>query len=159
VRFLFSAPVVAWRFYLARYLVGLALFVVAMVFVPLAFGVIVTPVPVWPVAAAAALFGLLIGSLALLAGALTRHDGAIVIGVTLVASLAQAMVRAPTVAPPAWFRGLATALPPIDAAGQVRDAWMSGASADAGQLVHVLGYALAMLVAALLVIRRAPLVR
>lgn len=157
VRFLFSAPVVAWEFYLLRFVIGLASFVAATALIPVGFSLLVFPVPVAPVAATAALFGLLLGALAHLAGALTRRDGAVVIGVTVLASVLQPLARADAL--PGWLDALATVLPPIKAADEVRIAWMSGAAPGAGDLVLVLGYALAMLVVSLLIIRRAPLVR
>lgn len=156
VRLLFSAPVSAWRFYLSRYLVAAALFVAGFSLVPLLFGLIVLPVDLLPVIASSALYALLLGSLAMLAGALTRRDGAVVITVALAASMLQGIARDAEVG---WITVAARALPPLDAADQVRAAWLSSGTADPGQLLLVLGYGLAMLVASLVVIQRAPLVR
>lgn len=159
VRFLFSAPIVAWRFYLQRYLVGAIGFVACYALVPVLFSWIVFPVAVLPVVASAALYALLIGSLALLAGAITRRDGLVVILVTLVGSLLQAIVRNTPAQVPDWMPWVAKALPPIDAADQLRTAWLGGLSFDPGDLTLVVGYALAMLVTALFTIHRTALVR
>ena len=70
---------------------------------------------------------LLLGSLAMLAGALTRHDGGVVIGVTLVGSIVQALVRTAPEAVPAWMTWLARGLPPIDLADQLRGTWLRDA--------------------------------
>lgn len=157
VRFLFSAPVVAWQFYLARFVIGLVCFVAATALIPVGFSLLIFPVAVAPVVASAALYGLLLGALAYLAGALTRRDGAVVIGVTLLASVLQPFARTDQL--PGWLDVIATALPPLKAADDVRTAWMSGAAPVTQDLVLALGYALAMLVVSLLIIRRAPLVR
>lgn len=157
VRFLFSTPVVAWQFYLLRFVIGLVCFVAATVLIPVTFSLLVFPVPIAPVAASAALLGLLLGALSYLAGALTRRDGAVVIGVTLFASLLQPFARADEL--PGWLDAIATALPPLKAADDVRTAWMSGATPVTADLLLVLGYSLAMLAVSLLIIRRAPLVR
>lgn len=157
VRFLFSTPVVAWQFYGARFVIGLACFVAAMALIPLGFSWVLFPVPVAPVVASAAMYGLLLGGLSYLAGALTHRDGAVVIVVTLAASLLQPFTQRGEL--PGWLDALASALPPLHAADTIRTAWLAGDAAGTGDLLLVLGYALAMLVVSLLFIRRAPLVR
>lgn len=157
VRFLFSAPIVPWRYYLQRFLVGAASFVLAVSCIPVLFGFVVRTVPVAPAAASAALYAFLIGSLALLAGALTRRDGALVIGVLLVAGLLQPIAAQAEL--PAVVETLAAVLPPLHAADRVRADLLQGNTPDGRALVHALGYASGMLAAALVVLRRAPLVR
>lgn len=159
VRFLFSTPVVAWQFYLQRYLIGVAAFVACYSLVPLGFGWLVFPVPVAAVVASTALYAFLLGSLAMLAGAITRHDGGVVIGVTLVGSILQALVRTAEDGLPAWMFWLSKVLPPIDTADQLRTAWLTGTSYATSDLTLVLGWSLAMLVVGLFTIKRAPLVR
>lgn len=157
VRFLFSAPIVPWRFYLQRFVVGAVCFVLAVSCIPLAFGLVVRTVPVAPAATSAALYALLIGSLALLAGAITRRDGAVVIGVLLLAGLLQPLAAQAEL--PAALEAFAASLPPLHAADRVRADLLQGSTPDGRALVHVLGYASGMLAAALVVLRRAPLVR
>lgn len=157
VRFLFSAPVVAWQHYLLRAAVGTALFAACFVAIPLGFGAVLTPVPVVPVFTASVLYALLFGGLALLAGAITRRDGAVVIVVALAAALLQQVALAEGVPP--TVRWLAALLPPIVPADQVRTAWLAGEAAATGDLARTTGYAVGMFVAALAIIRRAPLVR
>lgn len=158
VRFLFSTPVVVWQYYLQRFTIGILLFAAALALVPWGFGLLLFPVPVWPVVSGALLYALLLGALAMLAGALTRRDGAVIIVVTLVASVLQQAARMnPEV--PGWVARTAAVLPPVDTADQVRTAWFAGRAADTGDLVYVLAYALGMLVTALAIVRRAPLAR
>lgn len=157
VRFLFATPVVAWQYYLLRFAVGLLLFTTAVSLVPLGFSVVFFAVDVLPVVLAAATFALLLGSLSMLAGAITRRDGAVVIVVTLGAALFQQAAR--TGDAPRWMELLAAALPPVNSASRLQEAWFKDQAIDTGDLSLVLGYALAMLVTALFTIRRAPLVR
>ncbi len=159
VRFLFSTPVVAWQFYLQRYLVGLVAFVGGYALVPVLFSWIVFPVGIVPVIASATLYALLIGSLAMLAGAITRRDGLVVIVVTLFGSLLQSIARNAPAQLPDWMRWVAGSLPPIDTADQIRGAWLAGRAFDHGDLTFVVGYAVAMLVTALFTIHRTSLVR
>lgn len=157
VRFLFSTPVVAWQFYCARFVIGLICFVAATTLIPVGFSLSIFPVPIAPVAASAAMYGLLLGSLSFLAGALTHRDGAVVIVVTVAAGLLQPLAARDQL--PGWLAAVASALPPLHAADGVRTAWFNGASPGTGDFLLVIGYALAMLVVSLLIIRRAPLVR
>ena len=157
VRFLFAAPVVAWQHYLVRAAVGIALFAACFLAIPLGFGALLTPVPVLPVFTSALLYAVLFGGLALLAGAITRRDGAVVIVVALAAALLQQVALATEA--PSTVTWLAALLPPVVPADQVRSAWLAGESAATGDLARTAGYAVGMLVAALAIIRRAPLVR
>lgn len=159
VRFLFSAPVVAWQYYLLRLAVGMATFTAAFALVPVGFSLLVFEVPVLPVLAAAALYAFVFGALGVLAGAWTRRDGAVVIGVTILSMALHAIVRAGEARTPAWMTWTERALPPIATADAVRAAWLGGLPADPADLARVLGYSAAMLVIALVTIHRAPLVR
>lgn len=157
VRFLFATPVVAWQYYLLRFLVGIALFTAATSLIPVAFGLLLFRVPVLPVLLTAGTYAFLLGSLAMLAGAFTRRDGLVVIGVTLASLMFQALSRSGDA--PRWLGVVAAVLPPVDTADRLRAAWFQGDPAATGDVTLVLGYALAMLVTALYTIHRAPLVR
>jgi ABC-type transport system involved in multi-copper enzyme maturation permease subunit len=157
VRFLFSAPIVAWQYYLLRFTVGVTLFVLATALVPLVFGRVFVPVPLGPVLLAAVLYAMLLGSLAMLAGALARRDGVVVIAVTIAAFGFQGIAAAGEA--PRWIALVASALPPINTVQGLASSLLRGVPAHTGDLSLVLGYALAMLVTALYTIHRAPLVR
>lgn len=157
VRFLFSAPVVAWQYYLLRFLVGITLFTAATTLIPVGFGLVFFRVPLLPVLLTAGTYALLIGSLAMLAGAFTRRDGLVVIAVTLASLMFQGLSRSGDA--PRWMELVAAALPPIGAADRLRSAWFQGDPAATGDVTLVLGYTLAMLITALYTIHRAPLVR
>ncbi len=157
VRFLFASPVVAWRHYLARAVVSLVLFAAALALIPLGFGAVVVAVPVLPVIGAALLYGLLLGSLGLLAGAITDRDGPVVIVTVLLSAILQPLAAAGQL--PSWAARLAQLLPPLASADAVRSAWLAGTAPSPGHLWLVLGYSFGMAVAAFVVIHRAPLVR
>lgn len=155
-RFLFSHQVPPWAYYLQRYVLSAVLFVVTMMLFPLGFGAVVEPVPVLAVGASSVLYVLLYGSLAMLCGALLNRDGVAFIAVVILGNVLQDIPR--NVAP-AWARAIADALPPFHALGDLRQALLREAVIDRGDLLHVALYSGAMLAAALLVVRRAPLAR
>ena len=157
VRFLFSRPVAPWAYYLQQFVLSTAIFVATVTLFPLLFGWLVTDVPVVPVVKVAALYALAYGSLALFCGALLNRDGLFFIGVIAVAQMFTAADDAGALN--TVFSYFAKALPPLFSVGQIRAAWFAGNPADAGDLQHVIGYASAMLVAALWIIHRRPLVR
>jgi hypothetical protein len=154
-RFLFSHPVRPWAFYLQRYVVTALLFTAVMTLIPVGYGAIVAEVPVLGAGASSLLYVLLYGSLAMLCGALLNRDGIAFIAVVILGNVLQDAREAL----PRALQVLGDALPPFDAAGDVRTALLRGAAADAGDVVHVVAYSLAMLAAALFVVRRAPLAR
>lgn len=157
VRFLFAAPVSAWRHYLVRSIAGVTLFATAFLAVPIGFGAVVTPVPVLPVLQGALLLAFIYGSLTLLAGAITAKDGPVAIVLVVLSTVLQQLAKAEQL--PRWAEVVAGFLPPLVLAGEVRGTWLAGADAAGGDLLLVLGYSLGMLVTALVVIHRAPLVR
>jgi hypothetical protein len=157
VRFLFSRPVLPWGFYLLQFAANLVLFIIAVSVIPLAFGALITEVPILPVVRTAALFGLLYGSLGVLCGAFLNRDGLAFIGAIIVSGTIQQIDRANQLGPAMRF--IADALPPIGAAGQVRGAWFADQAAKAADLRLVIVYSFAMLVVALWTIHRRPLVR
>jgi ABC-type transport system involved in multi-copper enzyme maturation permease subunit len=157
VRFLFSRPVLPWAFYLMQFVANLALFIVAVTMIPLAFSALITGVPLLPVLRTAALFGLLYGALGALCGAFLNRDGIAFIGAIIVSGTIQQIDRADQLGP--IMRFVADALPPIGAAGRVRGAWFADQAANAADLRLVVLYGLGMLAVALWVIHRRPLVR
>jgi len=136
VRFLFSAPVRPWAYYLARFVVGLALFAACFAAVPLLFGAVVDAVPVFPVVQSALLYALFFGALVTFAGAITRFDGQVTIGVAVVAYLMQTIAREERNLP-GWAGLLARALPPVVPLDGVRADWLAGRAADTADLVLV----------------------
>lgn len=156
-RFLFAKPVVAWAFYLQQFLVGLVLFVAAMTLVPILFSLTVTAVPVLAVAQSALVFALLYGALVALCGALVSRDGVAFVTVAATSTVLQQLGK--TGALPDWLAQVAGVLPPFMAADAVRALWLSGAPVAARDIVHVTGYAIGMLAAALFLVRRLPLAR
>lgn len=154
-RFLFSHPVVPWQFYLQKYLLTAALFGLAMMVIPLVYSAVVADVPVLGVAAAAILYAFIYGSLAMLCGALLNKDGIAFIGVIVVTSVLQESAQML----PGWLAQVARALPPLKVADTVRRDLLAGNAVDTGDVVLVVTYSLGMLIAALLLVRRAPLAR
>ncbi len=156
-RFLFAKPVVAWAFYLQQFLVSLALFVVAMTLVPLGFTALVTAAPVLAVTKSALVFGLLYGSLVVLCGALVNKDGVAFIVVAASSFMLQTLGKAGAL--PDWLAGIARGLPPFVVADGMRALWLAGEPVPIGDIMHVVGYSIGMLAAALFLVRRLPLAR
>lgn len=155
-RFFFSHQVPPWAYYLQRYLVSAVLLTATMMLIPVGFSAVVTPVPVLAVGGATLLYVLLYGSLAMLCSALLNRDGVAFIGVVIIGNVLQDIPREVA---PGWLRAIADGLPPFHALGDVRDAMLRDLPIDRGGLLHVVLYSLAMLAAALFVVRRAPLAR
>lgn len=156
-RFLFAKPVAAWAFYLQQFLVALALFVAAMTLIPIGFSAIVTAVPVLAVTQSALVFGLLYGSLVVLCGALVNRDGVAFIVVAASSFMLQGLGKAGAL--PDWLAGIARGLPPFVVADGMRALWLAGEPVPLGDIVHVTGYSIGMLAAALFLVRRLPLAR
>lgn len=156
-RFLFSRPVVPWRFYLQQFAISVVLFVALFSLIPIGFGLIFAPVPIVAVLKSATVYALLFGALALLCGALVNKDGALLIGVVVLATVLQQLERADAL--PRWAGVLADALPPFVAADRLRMRWLGERAIESGDLALVLLYSLGMLVGALVLIRRAALAR
>jgi uncharacterized membrane protein len=156
VRVLFAHQVPPELFYLQRFAVGLALFAATFIFIPVLFSQIVE-VPILGTLLALLLTGFFIGSLLLLIGAVTQRDGLAFIGVFLVANVLQSATQSGN--GPAWLRGLAWFLPPVKQVSDFSTAWLGGRTVEPQDLVLVLGYGIGMLVSALVLIKRAPLVR
>ena len=156
-RFLFAKPVVAWEFYLQQFLVALVLFAAAMTLVPVGISAIVTPVPVLAVTQSALLFGLLYGSLVVLCGALVNKDGVAFIAVAALSFMLQSLGKAGAL--PDWLALVASGLPPFVVADGMRAQWLAGQPVPLGDIIHVTGYSIGMLAAALYFVRRLPLAR
>jgi hypothetical protein len=156
-RFLFAHRVRPWHFYLQRFAVALLLLVALFATIPIGFSLFVTPVSAVPALQSMALYGFLVGSLAMLCGALVQRDGIALIVVFAAASVLQQAKRMGNL--PSVLGVLADALPPFHRASVIRTEWLTGVAVDAGDLLIVIGYGLAMLVAALVVVKRFPLVR
>lgn len=157
VRFLFAHPVAPESFYLQRFLVSLVVSTAIFAVVPLAYSWLAVPVPVLGTLKAYVLIQLLIGSLAALCGAITARDGLAVIVTYLGANILQQLDRADQLAP--WLSTLSKGLPPMNAMERTADALVAGTAVATNELILVLGYAAGLLLAALVIIKRAPLVR
>ncbi len=156
VRILFANQVPPAMFYLQRFAVGLGLFALSFTLVPVMFSQIVT-VPVLGTLLALLLTAFFIGSLALLIGACTQRDGLVFIAVYLVSNILQGLTQGGM--GPNWLRGFAWILPPVKQLSDFSGAWLGGRTVEPTDLVLVLGYGVGMLVSALVLIKRAPLVR
>jgi hypothetical protein len=156
VRVLFAHQVPPELFYLQRFIVALSLFAASFILVPVIFSQIVT-VPILGTLLALLLSGFFLGSMLLLIGAITQRDGLVFIGTYLFSNVLQSITQAG--AGPTWLRGLAWMLPPVKQLGDFSGAWLGGRTVEPQDLVLVLGYSIGMLVSALVLIKRAPLVR
>lgn len=156
-RFLFAHQVAPWAFYLQRYVVGLLMFSLFFMVIPLVFSKFVTPIPILGTLKATLFFGSFVGALAVLAGAITKKDGLLLIGVYLVSSALQQPSAYDAL--PTWAQWISKLLPSTYAAGAVRDAWLKGAPIVSADFWLVAGWTVGMLVAALVIIRRFPLAR
>lgn len=157
VRFLFGHPVAPEAFYFQRFLVALVVSTTFFLSVPLIFSWAATPVPVLGTLQAFLVVQVLIGSLSVLCGAITARDGFALIATYVTAGVLQQLERAEQLAP--WLSVIATALPPVAAMDRAADALVAGTQLVTNDLILVLGYSLGMLLAALVIVRRAPLVR
>lgn len=156
-RFLFSRPVAPWQYYLQYVVVSVVLFVLFTLLVPLGFGFLVTPVPILAVAKSALVYALIFGGLAMLCSVLVDRDGLLLVIVALFSSTLQALAAADQL--PRWAMVLADALPPFGTADALRTSWLDERSIAGGDVVLVVLYALGMLAASLVLIRRSPLAR
>lgn len=158
VRFLFAHQVNPVLFYVQRFVVGLAMLVAYFALIAWGYSQVV-PVPVLGTVLALLLTCWLVGSLTMLAGALTKAEGILVLGVYLVANVLQQVSVAAGESAPRWVRALAPVLPPVNRMSDYAQAWINGRTVDPSDLVLVIGYAAGMFIAALVLLRRAPLVR
>ncbi len=156
-RFTLAHPVAAWEFYLQRFIVALILFVAASALIPLVFSALVLPVEVLGLVKAAALYGLLLGALAMLCGALFTKDGLALIVVFIVTNTLQDLRKADVLA--SWLEPLPRALPPLALLADVRGRWLHGTPVDSGDVLHIVAYGVGMLAISLFLVKRLPLAR
>jgi hypothetical protein len=156
VRVLFAHQVPPEMFYLQRFAVALTLFAASFTLVPVIFSQVVT-VPVLGTLLALLLTAFFLGSMLLLVGAITQRDGLVFIALYLVSNVLQSITQAG--AGPTWLRNFAWILPPVKQLGDFSGAWLNGRTVEPQDLVLVLGYGIGMLLSALYLIKRAPLVR
>lgn len=157
VRFLFSHPVAPAPFYLMRFLLGTALFVLCFLPVPFVLRHFGADVPVIGTIVAMSLTLLLVGGLTTLCAALTHKDGLALILTYMGTQLLQQLASKEVLYE--WMRPIARGLPPVESLSTVVKTLLDGAAWPVTDMIHVGGYGIGMLVAGLLVIRRAPLVR
>jgi hypothetical protein len=157
VRFIFSHPVPPAPFYLMRFLLGVALFVLCFLPVPLVVRYFGADVPVLGTVVAMVLTLVLVGGLTTLCAALTAKDGLLLILTYMGTQLLQQLAAADALH--AWLAPLVRGLPPVVPLSTVVRTLLSDASWPVTDIIHILGYGIGLLIAGLLVIRRAPLVR
>lgn len=156
VRFLFAHQIAPTMFYLQRFAVATALFATTFLLAPLAYSVVV-PVPVLGTLLAVLLSSFFIGSMTMLFGAITQRDGAFFIVVFLLGNVLQGFTAQGV--GPKWMQIISWILPPVRQVGEFSGAWLNGRTVEPQDLVLVLGYGIGMLLSALYLIKRAPLVR
>jgi ABC-type polysaccharide/polyol phosphate export permease len=156
-RFLFAKPVVPWRFYLQRFVVGLAAFVGVYALVPALYSWLVSPVPIAHTLLAVGLMGLLIGGIATLVGALTRRDAFVTVIVYMVTSVLQGASEADALAD--WMDPIVELLPPIAKFTAARAMLLQGLMPDAEVLWHVGLYGAGLVALGLFLVKRLPLAR
>lgn len=156
-RFTMAHPIAAWEFYLQRFLVGLVLFVAASAVIPLVFSALVVKVTVIGMIKSAALQGLLLGALAMLCGALVSKDGLALIVTYVVAQILQDLRKAEVLV--SWLVPVAQSLPPVRLASSLRGDWLRGVPVESSDLLFVVSYSVAMIAAALFLVKRLPLAR
>lgn len=157
VRFLFSHPVPPAPLYLMRFLLGIGLFVLCFLPVPLLVRHFGGDVPVLGTVMAMLLTLVLVGGLTTLCAALTQKDGLMLILAYMGTQLLQQLSAADVLYE--WLKPIVRGLPPIGSLSTVVKTLLDGAAWPVTDMIHVGGYGLGLLVAGLLVIRRAPLVR
>jgi hypothetical protein len=156
-RFTLAHPVAAWEFYLQRFIVSLVLFVAVCTLIPVVFSALVLDVNVLAVAQSAALYGLLLGALAMLCGVLFAKDGLVLIIMFVVTNVMQDLAKADALA--SWLEPIARALPPLDRLAALRGDWMRGIRGDSGDVLYVVIYGAGMLALSLFLVKRLPLAR
>ena len=156
-RFTLAHPVAAWEFYLQRFIVALLLFVAASALIPIVFTALVLPVSVLGLVKAAALYGLLLGALAMLCGALFSKDGLVLIITFAVSSTMQDLRKADVLA--SWLKPVANSLPPVQLLAELRQSWLDGVPVESSDVLFVISYGVGMLAVALYLVKRLPFAR
>lgn len=157
VRFLFSHAVAPAQFYLTRYVVGLLTFLLFFLPLPLVVRYYGADVPLAASMLAMTVTLVFVGGLTTLCAALVDKEGLALVFVYAGSQLLQRLHTQDVLAD--WLDPVAQALPPVGPLGTVIDTLLRGGEWPTNELILVVGYGLGMLVAGLLVLRRAPLVR
>ncbi len=157
VRFQFAHPVSPPLHYLTRFITGLLLYIAIFAPLPLLLSLLGVDIAVVKSLVAIAATLVLIGGLSALCAALTEKEGLLLIAVFMVSQMLQELeaqdMLSDTVA------GIARGLPPIRGLSFVTQQLFTAQAWPTNDMLHVFGYGLGMLAAALLIVRRAPLVR
>jgi hypothetical protein len=157
VRFLFSHQVAPWTYYLGRFLLGIVVFNAVFAIAPLIVEIALLDIRVLGTLAALTLQLILVGSLGVLCASLTHKDGlALVLSYFVIRTLQQ-LSASDVLAD--WADPIVKGLPPFETLNGLVRALMMGTDFQWTQVIHVAGYGIGLLIAGLLVIRRAPLVR
>lgn len=157
VRFVFSHPVAPAPYYLTRFVVGILTFLVCFLPVPLVLRAFGADVPLLGSLMAMFTILVLVGGLTTLCASLANKDGLALI-VVYVATQSLQRLEAQDVLP-AWAAPIARGLPPLESLNLAMKTLLEGGQWPVTDLVHIIGYGLGLLIAGLLVVRRAPLVR
>lgn len=157
VRFLFAHPVAPGHFYLSRFIVGLLTFAACFLPVPLVLRAYGADVPV--IGSIVAMFSVfvLIGGLTTLCAAFANKDGLALIVVYVVTQSLQRLATTDVL--PGWVQPIVRGLPPIESLSLIMKSLLEATDWPVTDIIHVVGYGIGLLVAGLLVLRRAPLVR
>lgn len=157
VRFLFSHQVAPWTFYLGRLVLGILVFNAVFAVAPLIVEFALLDIRVFGMLAALTLQLVLVGSLGVLCASLTHRDGlALVLSYFVIRTFQQLSASDVLVD---WADPIVRGLPPLETLNSLVRAFIVGTDFQWTDVVHVVGYGLGLLIAGLLVIRRAPLVR
>lgn len=158
LRFLFAHPVSPIAFYVQRFVVATAAIVGVFTVVPVVYSALVVEVPVFGAAQAMLLACVLYGAIAMFAGAVTAKDGALVIGIFLVASVLQQVAVHPNA--PDWVVTGAALLPPVDAVSEHTRRFLGSPPRGTPMPLWGIGlWAAGLVTASLALIRRTPMVR
>lgn len=157
VRFMFSHAVAPAPFYLARFAVGLLAFLLCFLPVPVVVQYFGGDVPLAGSMLAMTATLVLVGGLTTLCAAMFNKDALALIFVYVGSQLLQRLRTQDVLVD--WLEPVARVLPPVSSLGTVVDTLVRGGEWPINDLILVMGYGLGLLVAGLLVLRRAPLVR
>jgi hypothetical protein len=157
VRFFFSHQVSPTTFYLGRFLLALVVFNAVFAVAPLIVEFALVDINVLGTLAAFSLQMVLVGSLGVLCASLTHKDGlALVLSYFVIRTLQQLSVQDVLAN---WADPIVKGLPPFEMLNGLVRTLMAGTEVQWTEVVYVVGYGIGLLIAGLLVIRRAPLVR
>lgn len=157
VRFVFAHPVAPALFYLQRFVITVFTYALFFVPVPLALRAMGATVPLLESAVAMGTAVILIGGLTTLLAALTNRDGIVLILTWVLTQTLQQLASQGSIAE--WVRPVVRGLPPAGSLNEALQSLLMAGEWPVTDLVHINGYGLGLLIAGLLVLRRAPLVR